>query len=392
MNHIEFSNFFKKQFKKKNVKLHLHEPIFDKSDINEINQCIKSGFVSSAGNQTLEFEKELKKFTKSKHVVAVVNGTMALYLALHALGIKKNHEVLLPSLTFVATANSILYCGAIPHFIDIEKNSLGVDCNKLKNYLKKIVIFKKNKAFNKYTGREIKALVPVHLYGIPVQMDNLMKIAKKYKLKVVEDAAESLGSFFKGKHTGLFGNVGVLSFNGNKIITTGGGGALITNSTRLAKNLKHLSTTAKEIIKFDSFHNKLGFNFRMPGLNASLGIAQIKKLKKYIQWKRKLNKIYQKIFNKNSNYKLIVENKNSKSNYWLNTIDLKTNSVLKRNMFIKSLIKKNINVRPIWFPLHFMPYLKKFPKMKLETTNNVFKSMVNLPSGPNIKFNIKNIK
>ena len=392
MNHIEFSNFFKKQFKKKNVKLHLHEPIFDKSDINEINQCIKSGFVSSAGNQTLEFEKELKKFTKSKHVVAVVNGTMALYLALHALGIKKNHEVLLPSLTFVATANSILYCGAIPHFIDIEKNTLGVDCNKLENYLRKIVIFKKGKAFNKYTGREIKALVPVHLYGIPVQMDNLMKIAKKYKLKVVEDAAESLGSFFKGKHTGLFGNVGVLSFNGNKIITTGGGGALITNSTRLAKNLKHLSTTAKEIIKFDSFHNKLGFNFRMPGLNASLGIAQIKKLKKYIQWKRKLNKIYQKIFNKNSNYKLIVENKNSKSNYWLNTIDLKTNSVLKRNMFIKSLIKKNINVRPIWFPLHFMPYLKKFPKMKLETTNNVFKSMVNLPSGPNIKFNIKNIK
>ena len=295
----------------------MHEPIFDKSDIKEINQCIKSGFVSSAGNQTLEFEKELKKFTKSKYAIAVVNGTMALYLALHALGIRKNHEVLLPSLTFVATANSILYCGAIPHFIDIEKNTLGVDCNKLENYLRKIVIFKKGKAFNKYTGREIKALVPVHLYGIPVQMDNLMKIAKKYKLKVIEDAAESLGSFFKGKHTGLFGNVGVLSFNGNKIITTGGGGALITNSTSLAKNLKHLSTTAKKIIKFDSFHNKLGFNFRMPGLNASLGIAQINKLNKYLKWKRKLNKIYQNIFNKNSNYKLIVENKNSKSNYWL---------------------------------------------------------------------------
>lgn len=389
MEHIKFAKFFKNKLNNKNIKMHLHEPLFDKSDVNKIKECINSGYVSSAGNQTLKFENEIKKFTKSKYVVAVVNGTMGLYLALSALGIKKNHEVLLPSMTFVATANSILYCGAIPHFVDIEKNTLGIDCHKLEEYLKKIVVFKKKKAINKYTGREIKALIPVHLYGIPVQMVHLMKIAKKYQLKVIEDAAESLGSFFKGKHTGLFGNVGVLSFNGNKIITTGGGGALITNTLKLAKHLKHLSTTAKKLKKFDSLHNELGFNFRMPGLNASLGISQIKKLKKYIKLKRNLNKFYKKIFNQNLNYELITENKHSRSNYWLNTIDLKTKSINKRNLFINSLIKNKINVRPIWYPLHLMPYLKKFPKMRLEVTINAHKSMINLPSGPNIKFKFR---
>jgi aminotransferase in exopolysaccharide biosynthesis len=361
-------------------KHHLHEPLFIGNEIKYLKKTIKTNLVSSLGLFVKKFENQIIKFTRSKYAISVVNGTEALHLSLIACGVKNNDEVLVPTITFAGTANAIIYSGAIPHFVDSETETLGIDPLKLEKYLEKITIKKGKFYFNKKTKRRIKAIMPVHVFGNICKIDKILKIAKKYKLVVIEDAAEALGSFFKNKHAGTFGLVGCFSFNGNKILTTGGGGAIITNSKLLAKKIKHLSTTAKIDHPWEYIHDTVGYNFRMPNVNAALGSAQIENLNKFLRSKRKLFLEYRKEFLKVDEVKLIKNPEFSKSNNWLNTVFIKNSSIKKRNKVLSLGQKNRIFLRPVWKPLHTLKHFKKMPKMNLDAAMKIYESCINLPS------------
>ena len=361
-------------------KHHLHEPLFFGNEIKYLKETITTNLVSSVGPFVKKFEDQITKFTKSKYTISVVNGTEALHLSLVACGVKNNDEVLVPTITFVGTANAIVYSGAVPHFVDSEFETLGIDPLKLEKYLEKITIKKGKFYFNKKTKRKIKAIIPVHVFGNICQIDKILKIAKKYNLLVIEDAAEALGSFFKNKHAGTFGLVGCFSFNGNKIMTTGGGGAIITNNKLLAKKIKHLSTTAKIDHRWEYIHNAVGYNFRMPNLNAALGSAQIENLNKFLRSKRKLFLRYCKEFLKANDVRLITNPEFSKSNNWLNTIFIKNSSIKKRNEILTLAQKNQIFLRPVWKPLHQLKHFRHMPKMNLENAKRIYISCINLPS------------
>jgi perosamine synthetase len=374
-------NKIKKVLGKKN-KYSLHEPSFFGNEKKYLLEALKKNYVSSIGGGEFicEFENKIKNFTKAKYCISVINGTEALHLSLIALGVKNNDEVLLPSLTFSGTANAVMYCNAIPHFVDSELETLGIDPAKLENYLKKISIIKNNECYNKKTNRRIRAIIPVHIFGNVCKIDEILKIANKYKLKLLEDSAESLGSFFHNKHTGIFGDIGCISFNGNKIITTGGGGAIITNDKSIAQNIRHLSSTAKIKHQWEYIHDKVGYNFRMPNLNAALGLAQIENLNKFLKIKRRLFNRYYNEFKKIKGVKFISEQKYSKSNYWLITIFINNSSIKKRNKILKLGHKNKIFLRPAWKPLHTLRHFKKMPKMNLAQAIKIYKSCINLPS------------
>ena len=361
-------------------KHHLHEPLFFGNEIKYLKKTIATNLVSSVGPFVKKFEDQITKFTKSKYAISTVNGTEALHLSLVACGVKNNDEVLVPTITFVGTANAIVYSGAIPHFIDSETETLGIDPLKLEKYLEKITKKKGKFYFNKKTKRKIRAIIPVHVFGNICQIDSILKIAKKYNLLVIEDAAEALGSFFKNKHAGTFGLVGCFSFNGNKIMTTGGGGAIITNNKLLAKKIKHLSTTAKINHRWEYIHDAVGYNFRMPNLNAALGSAQIENLKKFLKSKRKLFIRYCKEFLKVNDVRLIMNPEFSKSNNWLNTIYIKNSSIKKRNKVLNLAQKNQIFLRPVWKPLHTLKHLNKMPRMNLDAAIKIYNSCINLPS------------
>ena len=361
-------------------KHYLHEPLFCGNEIKYLKKTIVTNLVSSVGPFVKKFENQITKFTKSKNTISVINGTEALHLSLVACGVKKSDEVLVPTITFAGTANAILYSGAIPHFVDSELETLGIDPIKLEKYLEKICIKKGKFYLNKKTKRKIKAIMPVHVFGNICQIDKILKIAKKYNLLVIEDAAEALGSFFKNKHAGTFGLVGCLSFNGNKILTTGGGGAIITNNKLLAKKIKHLSTTAKINHRWEYIHDAIGYNFRMPNLNAALGSAQIENLNKFLRSKRKLFLRYCKEFLKLSDVRIIKNPEFSKSNNWLNTIFIKNSSIKKRNKILSLAQNNQIFLRPVWKPLHTLKYLNKMPRMNLDAAIKIYKSCINLPS------------
>jgi len=367
-------------------KHHLHEPLFCGNEIKYLKKTIITNLVSSVGPFVKKFENQLTKFTKSKYAISVVNGTEALHLSLVACGVKNNDEVLVPTITFAGTANAIVYSGAIPHFVDSEVETLGIDPLKLENYLKKITIKKGKFYFNKKTKRKIKAIMPVHVFGNICQIDQILKIAKKYNLIVIEDAAEALGSFFKNRHAGTFGLVGCFSFNGNKILTTGGGGAIITNNKLLAKKIRHLSTTAKINHRWEYIHDSVGYNFRMPNLNAALGCAQIENLNKFIKSKKKLYLEYFDEFSKIKEVRLIKNPRFSKSNNWLNTIFINNSSLKKRNSLIKFFHSKSLFVRPIWKPLHQLKHFSFMPKMNLENAKKIYISCINLPSSAHYFF------
>lgn len=359
---------------------HLHEPLFFGNEIKYLKKTITTNLVSSVGPFVKKFEDQITKFTKSKYAISTVNGTEALHLSLVACGVKNNEEVLVPTITFVGTANAIVYSGAIPHFVDSEIETLGIDPLKLEKYLEKITIKKGKFYFNIKTKRKIKAIMPVHVFGNICKIDKILKIAKKYNLVVIEDAAEALGSFLKDKHAGTFGLVGCFSFNGNKIMTTGGGGAIITNNKLLAKKIKHLSTTAKINHRWEYIHDAVGYNFRMPNLNAALGSAQIENLNKFLRSKRKLFLRYCKEFLKVNNVKLIKNPEFSKSNNWLNTIFIKNSSIKKRNKVLSLAQKNQIFLRPVWKPLHTLKHLNNMPRMNLDVATKIYKSCINLPS------------
>jgi aminotransferase in exopolysaccharide biosynthesis len=370
-------------------KHHLHEPLFFGNEIKYLKETITTNLVSSVGPFVKKFEDQITKFTKSKYTISVVNGTEALHLSLVACGVKKNDEVLVPTITFVGTANAIVYSGATPHFVDSEFETLGIDPLKLEKYLEKITIKKGKFYFNKKTKRKIKAIIPVHVFGNICQIDKILKIAKKYNLLVIEDAAEALGSFFKNKHAGTFGLVGCFSFNGNKIMTTGGGGAIITNDKLLAKKIKHLSTTAKIDHRWEYIHDAVGYNFRMPNLNAALGSAQIENLNKFLKSKRKLFIRYCKEFLKFNDVRLIMNPEFSKSNNWLNTILIRNSSIKKRNKVLSLAQKNQIFLRPVWKPLHQLKHFRSMPKMNLENAKKIYISCINLPSSSHYFFDEK---
>lgn len=361
--------------------LPLHEPTFTGNELNYVTDCIKTGWVSSVGKYVDEFEKMLAEFTGVKRAVAVVNGTAALHIALKIAGVQPNDEVLIPSLTFVATGNAVTYCGAIPHFVDISRSTLGLDPFKLEDYLRDITEFKNNQCVNKNTGRIIRAVVPMHTFGHPVDIDPLLDVCKKYNIVIVEDAAESLGSYYKGIHTGNFGKVSAMSFNGNKIITTGGGGAILTNDEKLADYAKHLTTTAKVPHRWRYEHDDIGYNYRMPNLNAALGCAQLENLNNFIENKRNQVANYNTIIKDYQGINLFQEPSFAKSNYWLQTFII-DQSIYSLDIVIQTLNSTGVISRPIWTPLHKLKPFETSPKGDLMITNELEHQVVNIPSSP----------
>lgn len=364
----------------------LHEPSLKGNEWKYVKKTLDDNFVSTAGPFVEKFENKLKKYTKSKYVISATSGTSALHLSLVVNGVKKNDEVLVPTITFAATANAVMYLGAKPHFVDSEFETLGIDPKKLDTYLKKITKKKGKYFFNKKTNKRLKAIIPVHVFGNICKIDKLAKIAKKYNLSVIEDATEALGSFYKKKHAGTFGSIGCLSFNGNKILTTGAGGALLTNNKYLAKKIKHLSTTAKKKHKWEFIHDEVGFNFRMPSINAALGLAQLENLKKILISKKKLYFKYCKFLSENKKYTMIKNPPNSLSNNWLNTLFLKKPSIKQRDKILLTAHRKQIFLRPVWKPLHTLKHFRKMPKMNLENSIIIYKSCISLPSSASYQF------
>ena len=362
----------------------LHEPIIGNKEKNFVLKCLDSGFVSTAGKMIGKFEKEIKKVTKSKHVISVINFTEAIKVCLKVSGVKENDEVLVPSLTFVGSVSPIVEIGAIPHFIDSNSDDFGVNVEKLNEYLKKNTFLNKGKLINKKTKRFIKAIIPVHIFGHPCKIAELIKLSKKFKIHVIEDAAEALGSFYMKKHVGTFGLAGCISFNGNKIITTGSGGAIVTNNDKFAKKAKHLIQTAKVKHKFEYIHDEVGYNLRMSNLNASLGLGQMKNLRKFLNLKRKLFFKYKKYFTDCKEFEIFSEKKFSKSNHWLQTIILKKNYINLKEDIINDLHKKEILARPAWKLISTLKPYKNFPKMNLSGAKNIYSSVINLPSSPGI--------
>lgn len=358
----------------------LHEPEFIGNESALVQDCLDSTFVSSVGKYVDQFEAMLVEYTGAKHAVAVVNGTAALHIALKLAGVQPQDEVLLPALSFVATANAVAHCGAVPHFLDSCPDTMGVDPVALGEYLSTVAESTPHGLHNRRTGRRIAAIVPVHTYGHPVDMASLMEVANRHKLTVVEDAAESLGSTYQGLHTGTFGKLGTLSFNGNKIITTGGGGAILTNDAELARHAKHLTTTAKLPHRWEFFHDEIGWNYRLPNLNAALGCAQVERLPDFLAQKRKLADRYQQAFSRLSGIRFVAEPVQSRSNYWLNTVQLEMPEMNMRDRVISAANAAGYQCRPTWTLLHKLPMFATGPRAPLPVAERLETSLINLPS------------
>lgn len=360
--------------------LYLHEPEFGELDKKLVLDCIETGWVSSTGRYVEEFEKKICEFTGANYAVVVTNGTSALHLSLIEAGAGPQDEILCPAVTFVATANAISYVGATPHFIDSSLSTLGIDPSALDAYLETIAETKDGVTFNKHSGKKIRFIMPVHVFGHPVDMDMLVDVSNKHNLSIIEDASEGLGSFHNGIHVGLFGRSGVLSFNGNKILTTGGGGAIITDSIKIAERLKHLSTTAKVNSGYEFIHDEVGYNYRLPNLNAALGCAQIEHLPSALKRKRKLANKYKQEFDKHADFRFIEEPENCKSNFWLNAIFCENANHAEVIQIINDLEQYGIFCRPIW---KLMPKLKMYsfsPKAPLIKAESIERTLISLPS------------
>ena len=358
----------------------LHEPRFTGNEQRYVQECIASTYVSSVGAYVERFEKELADYTGARRTVAVVNGTAALQVALQLAGVQANDEVIVPALTFVATANAVHYLGAIPHFVDSEEATLGLDPLALREWLQATAEASGDGYRNRYTGRRLRALVPMHTFGHPCDLEGLLAIARDYRLALVEDAAESLGSRYQGQHTGTFGLLGTLSFNGNKIITTGGGGAILTNDERLAEYAKHLTTTAKLPHRWDYVHDEVGYNFRMPNLNAALGCAQLEQLPEFLASKRRLFERYQESLADIDEVRLMREPSDCQSNYWLQTLILSENVAEQRNAILQATNDAGLMTRPAWRLMHRLAPYQECPRAPLPVAESLERRVVNLAS------------
>jgi perosamine synthetase len=358
----------------------LHEPFFDDKEIIQVTACINSSFVSSVSDSISKFEDMLCEFTGAEYAIALVNGTSALHLALESLGVSPGDEVLVPALTFAASANAICHAGATPHFIESNYKDLGVNVDKLEDYLNKVARVDEKNCWNIHTGKKISAIMPVHIFGHIGEIERLCLLARTFKIKVVEDAAEALGSFREGKHAGTFGECGVISFNGNKIITTGGGGAVLTNDQTIAEYINHLAKTAKIDHPYQYWHDKVGYNCRMPGINASMGVSQLSKLQSFLDAKCRLASAYQAAFINNEFCDFFNGPKESFSNNWLNTILLKGEDITVLNRVLEELNSSGLGCRPLWSLLSDLPHFRNNPQMPLSIAKSITNKVINIPS------------
>ena len=357
----------------------LHEPLFRGREKEYVNEAIDSTFVSSVGQFVNRFESDLTDYTRSLQAVATVNGTAALHVALVACGVGVGDLVITQSLTFVATCNAIRYCGADPVFIDVDAHTLGLSPWAMRQWLEKhAFVDDRGQCRHTESMRAIKAALPMHTFGHPADLDGLVAVCRDWHLILIEDAAESLGSFYKGQHTGTVGSMGSLSFNGNKTITTGGGGAVLASSSELAARVKHLTTTAKQAHAYDFVHDELAFNYRMPNINAALGCAQLEQLPRFIQAKRELAMVY-KAFLANSDWQFVDEPAGCQSNFWLNAVLCENRS--HRDALLNNLHSHGILSRPSWTPMHLLPMYATCMRGALTHTERLFDTLVNLPSG-----------
>lgn len=375
-NHLEIVDFIRSTFNTKAF-IPLHEPCFFANEKKYLNDCIDSTFVSSVGQYVDLFEKKVAEYTGSKYAIATVNGTAALHMAILLAGVKANDEVITQPLSFVATCNAIKYCGATPIFIDVDKDTFGMSAESLRVFLKQQTRQKNDGCYNKKTGKKIAAVVPMHTFGHPCKIDEIAVICKQYHIALVEDAAESLGSFYKNKHTGTFGKVSAISFNGNKVITCGGGGMILTDDSELAQKAKHLTTTAKIPHLYEYDHDQVGYNYRLPNLNAALGCAQMENLPLILKNKRDLANQYKQFF-KEAAVRFFEENEGSKSNYWLNAITLTDKT--DRSIFLKISNEAGVMTRPVWRLLNKLDMFKDAQCADLSHAIWLEERVVNLPS------------
>jgi len=369
-------DFIKKLYNNKSF-IPLHEPKFLGNEKKYLNDCIDSTFVSSVGKYVESFEKQFAKKVGSKYAIATVNGTSALHISLILAGVTKYDEVITQPLTFIATCNAISYIGAKPIFVDVDLDTMGLSAKALESFLKNNCRIKNNQCINKMTNKVIKACVPMHTFGHPCKIDKIVKICQKWFITLVEDSAESLGSSYKGKSTGTFGKLGCFSFNGNKIITSGGGGVIVTDDKYLAKKAKYLTTTAKIAHKWEYVHNEIGFNYRMPNLNAALLVAQLEQLDFFVKNKRELALKYKDFFNQNK-IKFVKEPKNCSSNYWLQTVILK--NLKERDRFLEVTNNNGVMTRPVWKLINKLNMYKDCQCGDLKNSKYLENRVVNIPS------------
>jgi perosamine synthetase len=362
----------------------LHEPTINGNEWLYVKECLDSTFVSSVGKFVDRFERDLEQITGAKHVIAVVNGTAALHIALLLAGVRACDEVLVPALTFVASANAVAYCNATPHFIESEERTLGVDAFKLRQYLYDNTEQRAKQCINRATGQVIRALVPMHTFGHPVDLDGLLAVAHDFNITLIEDAAESLGSYYRGQHTGTFGLLGTLSFNGNKTITTGGGGAILTNDTNLAVRAKHLTTTAKLPHLWEYRHDEVGYNYRLPNINAALGCAQLEQLPSLLISKRLLFDKYKVAFSNLSRVSLVGEPEGCSSNYWLQTLLLDAESQGALEQVLIATNAAGYMTRPAWTLMTELVAFSKCPHMDLTVARSLARRVINIPSSPTL--------
>ncbi|MDD3442347.1 LegC family aminotransferase [Sulfurimonas denitrificans] len=369
-------DFIQNTFKTKEF-VPLHEPRFIGNEKKYLNDCIDSTFVSSVGKYVDTFEKEFALRVGSKYAIATVNGTAALHVSLLLVDVKKDDEVITQPLTFIATCNAISYLGAKPVFVDVDIDTMGLSPDSLKRFLEKNCEIKNSTCINKISGKVIKACVPMHTFGHPCRIDEIKEICDKWNISLVEDAAESLGSYYKNRHTGTFGKVGAFSFNGNKIITSGGGGVIVTDDEAIAKRAKHITTTAKIPHPYEYVHDEVGYNYRLPNINAALLVAQLEQLDGFLASKRELALRYKEFFSK-SEIVFAEEPKESKSNYWLQAILLSDKN--QRDEFLEFTNKNGVMTRPIWRLMNELEMFKDCQRDNLKNAKYLEQRVVNIPS------------
>lgn len=360
----------------------LHVPSFRGNEKKYLNECIDSTFVSSVGKFVDRFEEMVMEYTRTQKAVVCVNGTNALHMAMLLVGVEREDEVITQALTFIATCNAISYIGAHPVFIDVDKDTMGLSPDAMEAWLKENTQIKGDSCYNRRTGRRIKACVPMHTFGHPVHIDKLVEVCNLYHIELIEDAAESLGSFYKGKHTGTFGKIGAISFNGNKTITTGGGGMLLFQDETLGNYAKHLTTQAKVPHRWEFVHDHIGYNYRMPNINAALGCAQLEEIDYILANKRETAEKYKQFFSDKDNIQFFAEPEGSKSNYWLNAVLL--NDKEAQNQFLEYTNDHAVMTRPVWELMNRLPMFKDCETDGLQNTLWFADRVVNIPSSVRI--------
>ncbi len=359
----------------------LHEPVFAGREWEYLKDCLETTLVSSVGPYVDRFEAMLAEITGTRRAVATVNGTAALHICLLLAGVRAGDEVLIPSFTFVATANAVAYCGAVPHLVEVEESRLGIDAMALRAYLEGAAEMSQGECRNRATGRRIRALMPMHTFGHPADLEALAALSADFGLVLIEDAAEALGTRLQGRHVGNTGLLSALSFNGNKIVTTGGGGAILTNDEDLGKRAKHITTTAKTPHPWAFRHDQIGFNYRMPNLNAALGCAQLERLPQFLACKRALARAYGEAFAGMPFLRFVEEPADARSNYWLNAIRLDGAHAALRDATLELAAAEGLAMRPAWTPMHKLPMYADCPRMGLSVTESLESRILNLPSG-----------